>query len=69
GKAPVGFDKKKLECFNFHNTGHFARECTVKGTHDEKKKIDSFYQHKEAGKQEKNQMGLLTIDDGIVNWG
>ncbi|GKE70559.1 ribonuclease H-like domain-containing protein, partial [Tanacetum coccineum] len=26
-KAPVGFDKKKLECFNCHNTGHFAREC------------------------------------------
>ncbi|GJX07629.1 ribonuclease H-like domain-containing protein [Tanacetum coccineum] len=69
GKAPVGFDKKKLECFNCHNTGHFARDCTAKGTHDGKKKRDSFYQHQEAGKQEKNQMGLLTIDDGIVNWG
>ncbi|GJU18843.1 ribonuclease H-like domain-containing protein [Tanacetum coccineum] len=42
GKTPVGFDKKKLKCFNCHNTD---------------------------GKQEKNQMGLLTMDDGIVNWG
>ncbi|GKA38358.1 hypothetical protein Tco_0730909 [Tanacetum coccineum] len=45
------------------------QECTAKGTHDGKKKRDSFYQHQEAGKQEKNQMGLLTMDDGIVNWG
>ncbi|GJW34854.1 ribonuclease H-like domain-containing protein, partial [Tanacetum coccineum] len=69
GKTPVGFDKKKLECFHYHNTGHFARECTTKGTNDGKKKRYSFYQHQEAGKQEKNQMGLLTMDDGIVNWG
>ncbi|GJS87923.1 putative ribonuclease H-like domain-containing protein [Tanacetum coccineum] len=68
-KKPVGFDKKKLECFNCHNTGHFTRECTVKGTNDEKKKRDSVYQNQDAGKQEKNQMGLLTMDDGIVNWG
>ncbi|GKD05721.1 hypothetical protein Tco_1180695 [Tanacetum coccineum] len=46
-----------------------SQECTAKGTRDGKKKRDSFYQHQEAGKQEKNQMGLLTMDDGIVNWG
>ncbi|GKA87291.1 ribonuclease H-like domain-containing protein [Tanacetum coccineum] len=27
GKEPVGFDKTKVECFNFHRRGHFAREC------------------------------------------
>ncbi|GJX48195.1 hypothetical protein Tco_0273385 [Tanacetum coccineum] len=26
GKEPVGFDKTKVECFNFHRRGHFARE-------------------------------------------
>ncbi|GKB54820.1 putative ribonuclease H-like domain-containing protein [Tanacetum coccineum] len=39
------------------------------GTNDGKKKRDSLYQHQDAGKQEKSQMGLLTMDDGIVNWG
>ncbi|GJU88583.1 ribonuclease H-like domain-containing protein [Tanacetum coccineum] len=42
GNKPIGFDKKKLECFKCHNTGHFARECTSKGTNDGKKR-DSFY--------------------------
>ncbi|GJW03225.1 ribonuclease H-like domain-containing protein [Tanacetum coccineum] len=68
GNKPVGFDKKKLECFKCHNTGHFARECTSKGTNDGKKR-DSFYQDQGAGKKEQNQNCLLTIDDGVVNWG
>ncbi|GJV67354.1 ribonuclease H-like domain-containing protein [Tanacetum coccineum] len=63
GNKPVGFDKKKLECFKCHNTGHFARECTSKGTNDGKKR-DSFYQDQGAGKKEQNQNCLLTMDDG-----
>nr|GEU49851.1 ribonuclease H-like domain-containing protein [Tanacetum cinerariifolium] len=31
---PVGFDKSKVECFNCHNTGHFARERRSKGNQD-----------------------------------
>ncbi|GJT51053.1 ribonuclease H-like domain-containing protein [Tanacetum coccineum] len=30
-KEPVGFDKTKVECYNCHKTGHFARECRTKG--------------------------------------
>ncbi|GJY57511.1 hypothetical protein Tco_0456626 [Tanacetum coccineum] len=40
-----------------------------KGEYGWKRRKRLFYQHQEAGKQEKNQMGLLTMDDGIVNWG
>ncbi|GJY96754.1 hypothetical protein Tco_0513664 [Tanacetum coccineum] len=56
--------RKLVQAYHFEN-----EECTAKGTHDGKKKRDSFYQHQEAGKQEKNQMGLLTIDDWIITWG
>ncbi|GJZ23734.1 putative ribonuclease H-like domain-containing protein [Tanacetum coccineum] len=68
GNKPVGFEQKKLECFKCHNTGHFARECPSKGTNNGKKR-DSFYQDQGAGKKEQNQNCLLTMDDGIVNWG
>ncbi|GJS21677.1 hypothetical protein Tco_0323190 [Tanacetum coccineum] len=71
-KTHGGFDKKRgLSVSIVHNNGHCARECTGKGrTHDGKEKeILSFINIKNVGRKEKNQMGLLTMDDGIVNWG
>ncbi|GKF43174.1 ribonuclease H-like domain-containing protein, partial [Tanacetum coccineum] len=29
GKETVGFDKTKVECYNCHGRGRFARECKV----------------------------------------
>ncbi|GJY96291.1 hypothetical protein Tco_0512652, partial [Tanacetum coccineum] len=39
-----------------------------KGINDGKKR-DFFYQDQGAGKKEQNQNCLLTMDDGVVNWG
>ena len=52
GNKPVGFDKSKLQCYKCNNTGHFARECTVKVTSED------------VQKKEKSQVGLLTHDNG-----
>ncbi|GJS92551.1 ribonuclease H-like domain-containing protein, partial [Tanacetum coccineum] len=37
-KEAVGFDKTKVECYNCHKTGHFARECRIKGTQDNRRR-------------------------------
>ncbi|GJS78991.1 ribonuclease H-like domain-containing protein [Tanacetum coccineum] len=37
-KEPVGFDKTKVECYSFHKTGHFARECRSKGNQDSRRR-------------------------------
>ncbi|GKE78896.1 ribonuclease H-like domain-containing protein [Tanacetum coccineum] len=35
-KERIGFDKSKVECFNFHKSGHFARECRAPRNQDNK---------------------------------
>ncbi|GJR47661.1 ribonuclease H-like domain-containing protein [Tanacetum coccineum] len=37
-KEPVGFDKTKVECFNYHNTGYFASECRSKGNQESRRR-------------------------------
>nr|GEU57266.1 hypothetical protein [Tanacetum cinerariifolium] len=34
----IGFDKSKVECYNFHKKGHFARECKAPRSQDTKDK-------------------------------
>ncbi|GJV90489.1 ribonuclease H-like domain-containing protein [Tanacetum coccineum] len=36
GTETIGFDKSKVECYNYHKRGHFARECRAPRNQDNK---------------------------------
>ncbi|GKA77251.1 ribonuclease H-like domain-containing protein [Tanacetum coccineum] len=52
-KEPVGFDKTKVECFNCHNTGNFARECRSKGNQESRRRDagNTGYKAKDNGRR------------------
>ncbi|GJW68704.1 putative ribonuclease H-like domain-containing protein [Tanacetum coccineum] len=67
-KEPVGFDKTKVECYNCHKTGHFARECRSK---EENRRRDGWNPGNKdgsrAGKKEESK-ALVTVDGESVDW-
>ncbi|GJW18145.1 putative ribonuclease H-like domain-containing protein [Tanacetum coccineum] len=50
GKEPIGFDKTKLECFNYHRRGHFVRECRAPRNQGNRNR-DARYRSKENTKR------------------
>ncbi|GJV01722.1 putative ribonuclease H-like domain-containing protein, partial [Tanacetum coccineum] len=67
-KEPVGFDKTKVECYNCHKTGHFARECRTK---EDNRKRDGWNPGNKdgsrTGKKEESK-ALVTVDGESVDW-
>ncbi|GJV01138.1 putative ribonuclease H-like domain-containing protein [Tanacetum coccineum] len=72
-KEPVGFDKTKVECFNCHKTGHFARECISQGNQESRRRDaeNTGYKAKDnrrrLGKQEEPK-ALVTHDGEGFDW-
>ncbi|GKC42914.1 ribonuclease H-like domain-containing protein, partial [Tanacetum coccineum] len=65
GNETTGFDKSKVECYNYHKMGHFARECRVPKNQDNR--------HKESSRRsmpvEATTSNALISCDGLgYNW-
>ncbi|GJR08085.1 ribonuclease H-like domain-containing protein [Tanacetum coccineum] len=69
-KEAVGFDKTKVECYNCHKIGHFAREYRFKGTQDNKRR-DAWNSGNKDGsrtRQKEDSTALVMVDREGVDW-
>nr|GEV06300.1 hypothetical protein [Tanacetum cinerariifolium] len=72
-KDPVGFDKTKMECFNCHKIGHFARDCRAKRNQDNRR-LDARYngnKTRDNGRRpayQDDSKALVTIDGEDIDW-
>ncbi|GJZ78679.1 hypothetical protein Tco_0643516 [Tanacetum coccineum] len=69
-KEPVGFDKTKVECYNCHKSGHFAREHRFKGNQDSRRRDAWNTGNKDKGNgrrfgKHEESKALVTLDGEV----
>nr|GFA37487.1 ribonuclease H-like domain-containing protein [Tanacetum cinerariifolium] len=72
-KDPVGFDKTKVEGFNCHKIGHFARDCRAKGNQDSRRRDAGYNGNKARDNSRRpahhdDSKALVTMGGEDIDW-
>nr|GEW31535.1 hypothetical protein [Tanacetum cinerariifolium] len=69
GKEPIGFDKTKVKCYNYHRRGHFARDCrSARNSRNKSRDVgNAGYKGRDNGKRHAKEEGEneLVVQDRL----
>ncbi|GKA58036.1 ribonuclease H-like domain-containing protein [Tanacetum coccineum] len=67
GSDPAGYDKSKVECFNYHKMGHFGRECRGPKNQDSRNRNQDS-SRRTVNVEKTSSKAIVAIDGSGFDW-